>query len=46
MNFYWLNLDLASLNLIDIPDVRYIYFTFLEPRTDQDLLNKICLTFF
>jgi hypothetical protein len=46
MNFYWLKLDLARLNLTDIPDVRYIYFTFLEPRKDQDLLNEICFTSF
>jgi hypothetical protein len=46
MNFYWLKLDLARLNLTDIPDVRYIYFIFLEPRTHQDLLNEICFTVF
>jgi hypothetical protein len=41
MDFYWIKLNLARLKLKDIPDARYIYFIFLEPITDQDLLNKI-----
>jgi hypothetical protein len=42
MDFYWIKLDLKWLKLKDILDTRYIYLIFLEPRTDQDLLNKIC----
>jgi hypothetical protein len=42
MDFYWIKLDLKWLKLKDILDARYIYLIFLEPRTDQDLLNKIC----
>jgi hypothetical protein len=34
MNFYRFKLDLARLKLIDIPDLRYIYFIFLNPRKD------------
>jgi hypothetical protein len=34
---YWIKLDLARLKLKDIPKARHIYFTFLDPRTDQDL---------
>jgi hypothetical protein len=50
MNFYWFKLDLARLKLIDIPNARYIYFIFLNPRTDYDLLKEIyfihfCLKF-
>jgi hypothetical protein len=41
MNFYWFKLDLARLKLIDIPDARYIYFIFLNPRIDYDLLKEI-----
>jgi hypothetical protein len=41
MDFYWIKLNLVRLKLKDIPDARYIYFIFLEPITDQDLLNKI-----
>jgi hypothetical protein len=41
MDFYRIKLDLARLKLKDIPEARYIYFIFLEPITDQDLLNKI-----
>jgi hypothetical protein len=46
MDFYRIKLDLARLKLKDIPDARYIYFIFLEPITDQDLLNKIYSIFF
>jgi hypothetical protein len=46
MNFYWIKLELARLKLIGIPEAWYIYFIFLEPRTDQDLSNKICFLFF
>jgi hypothetical protein len=46
MNFYWIKLDLARLKLTDISDARYIYFTFLEPRIDQDLLNEIYFIIF
>jgi hypothetical protein len=34
MNFYRFKLDLARLKLTDIPDTRYIYFIFLNPRKD------------
>jgi hypothetical protein len=37
MNFYIFKLALVRLKLTDIPDIRYIYVIFLEPRTDQDL---------
>jgi hypothetical protein len=43
-NLYRFKLALARLKLTDIPNTRYIYFIFLEPRTDQDLLNEICFT--
>jgi hypothetical protein len=45
-NFYRFKLALVRLKLPDIPDTRYIYLIFLEPRTDQDLLNEICFTIF
>jgi hypothetical protein len=41
MNFYWFKLDWARLKLIDILDARYIYFIFLNPRMDYDLLKEI-----
>jgi hypothetical protein len=34
MNFYRFKLDLARLKLTDIPDTRYNYFIFLNPRKD------------
>jgi hypothetical protein len=34
MNFYRFKLDLARLKLTYIPDTRYIYFIFLNPRKD------------
>jgi hypothetical protein len=34
MNFYRFKLDLERLKLADIPDIRYIYFIFLNPRKD------------
>jgi hypothetical protein len=45
-NFYRFKLAVERLELPDIPDTRYIYLIFLEPRTDQDLLNEICFTIF
>jgi hypothetical protein len=42
MNFYRFKLDLDRLKLIDKPETRSIFIIFLEPRTDQDLSNKIC----
>jgi hypothetical protein len=45
-NFYRFKLALARLKLSYILDTRYIYLIFLEPRTDQDLLNEICFTIF
>jgi hypothetical protein len=44
MNFYRFKLALARLKLTDI--TRYIYFIFLEPRTDQDLHEEIYFTIF
>jgi hypothetical protein len=41
MNFNRFKLALARLKLTDIPDTRYIYFIFLEPRTDEDLHEEI-----
>jgi hypothetical protein len=46
MNLYRFKLALARLKLIDIPDTRYIYFIFLEPRTDQYLHEEIYFTIF
>jgi hypothetical protein len=46
MNFYRFKLALARLKLKDIPDIRYIYFIFLEPRIDQDLHEEIYFTIF
>jgi hypothetical protein len=46
MNFYSFKLDLARLKLAGILEARYIYFIILDPRTDQDLSNEICFTFF
>jgi hypothetical protein len=46
MNFYRFELALARLKLTDIPCTRYIYFIFLEPRTDQDLQEEIYFTIF
>jgi hypothetical protein len=46
MNFYRFKLALARLKLTDIPNTRYIYFIFLEPRTDQDLHEEIYFIFF
>jgi hypothetical protein len=41
MNFYWIKLDLARFKIICIPEARYIYFIFFNPRTHQDLSNEI-----
>jgi hypothetical protein len=45
-NLYRFKLALARLKLPNILDTRYIYLIFLEPRTNQDLLNEICFTIF
>jgi hypothetical protein len=36
MNFYRFKLDLTRLKLTDIPDTKYNYFIFLNPRKDYD----------
>jgi hypothetical protein len=46
MNFYWFKLDLVRLKLTYNPEAWYIYFLFLDPITDQDLLKDICFIFF
>ncbi len=46
MNCYRFKLALARLKLTDIPDTRYIYFIFLEPRPDHDLHKKIYFNIF
>jgi hypothetical protein len=46
LNFYRFKLALARLKLTDIPDTRYVYFIFLESRTDQDLHEEIYFTIF
>jgi hypothetical protein len=46
MNFYRFKLALARLKLTDILDTRYIYFIFLEPRTNQNLHEEIYFTIF
>jgi hypothetical protein len=49
-NFIWIStefkLDLARLKLTGIPEARYIYFIFLEPRIDQYILNEFCFEIF
>jgi hypothetical protein len=46
MNFYWIKLGLSRLKLKDFLDARYIYFIFLNHRTDQDLSKEICFIIF
>jgi hypothetical protein len=46
MNFYRFKLVLGRLKLIDKPKIRSIFIIYLEPRTNQDLSNKICFIIF
>jgi hypothetical protein len=45
-NLYWFKLALSRIILKGQPEVWWIYFIFLNSRTDQDLSNKICFTNF
>jgi hypothetical protein len=46
MNFYRFKLDLTRLKLTDIPDTKYNYFIFLNPRKDYDWHMEIYFKIF